>query len=559
MSLEKITKYLKQENLSAILLNTKCEFLAEFANPLQNILLQACGFTGSNGICLIRASGKHLFLTDSRYLTQAKGEISKDFQIFDLAEISIAMLISEHFTANDKIIFPAKNFLAAQILNIKKLNNNIEFLADNSNPLAKILPVKKIKTEKIWLHNENMAINNIAKKHKLLNLAAAQNGYFCSDAASISWFLNIRGKDCDVSPLVNSYLLSNSEKILLFVEIKKIPKNCAKYLQENNVEILELNEIANLGLIAKKLKITKLNCDLTNISYFFYQKFAQTAIALENSLDKITKLKAVKNKYEIAGMIDAHILDGQAVTNFLYWLDKHPNPEKLDELKIAAKIADFRKKNKEYLGNSFATIAGFAENSAIIHYQPNKKTNKQLQENNLLLLDSGGQYKNGTTDITRTIAIGKPSKKQIKCYNLVLQGHIALAQAIFPKGSSGAQLDVLARQYLWQNALNYGHGTGHGVGCYLNVHEGPQGISANNHAPLEAGMILSNEPGVYLVDNFGIRIENLILVKEYNADFLQFETISLALLDKNLIDLNMLSNKEKKWLKNYHLKIAKTL
>jgi Xaa-Pro aminopeptidase len=270
--------------------------------------------------------------------------------------------------------------------------------------------------------------------------------------------------------------------------------------------------------------------------------------------------KACKNVAELKGVRQAHMRDGLAVTRFLCWLDT-ADKRQLSEMSVAAKLEEFRKQSKEYLEPSFTTIAGSGPNGAIVHYRVSEASNRALDNNSLLLLDSGGQYADGTTDITRTVALGNPNAKMKEHFTRVLKGHIALARVVFPEGTTGGQLDALARQYLWQVGLDYDHGTGHGVGSYLSVHEGPQRIGKRGgDAALAPGMIISNEPGYYKAGEYGIRIESLVAVQEAFVQdgkrYFGFETITLAPIDLRAVELSLLTVEEKAWLKEYHRRVA---
>jgi Xaa-Pro aminopeptidase len=275
--------------------------------------------------------------------------------------------------------------------------------------------------------------------------------------------------------------------------------------------------------------------------------------------------KAIKNPVELDGMRAAHRRDGAALTQFLAWLDRHWETDRLSELDAERKLATFREANNNYRGPSFDTIAGAGEHGAVVHYRATDQSNAPLKPGHLFLLDSGGQYLDGTTDVTRTVALGTPLAEMRDRFTRVLKGHIALASIRFPEGTTGSELDVLARQHLWALGLDYGHGTGHGVGCYLGVHEGPQAISRRNKVPLKPGMIVSNEPGFYKEGHYGIRIENLQAVVEVigltdaHKKILGFETLTLAPLDRKLIDLALLTDAEKKWIDAYHLRIRQVL
>ena len=285
-----------------------------------------------------------------------------------------------------------------------------------------------------------------------------------------------------------------------------------------------------------------------------------------NELNYTTVLKAIKNECEIKNAYIAHIKDGVAVTKFIYWLKQCVGKTTLTEISVADKLESFRKEQENFKGISFDTIAGYKEHGAIIHYSATKETNLEIKPKSFLLVDSGGQYLEGTTDITRTIAMGELSQKEIDYYTLVLKGHLALSNAVFREGTSGAQLDILARLPLYEKGLNYNHGTGHGVGCLLNVHEGPQNISPSTLRagyPFKEGMITSNEPGIYIPNEFGVRIENLIVCKKYLENefgvFFKFDDLTLAPYEINAINLDLLTSEEKCLIHKYHKRVYNTL
>ena len=320
-------------------------------------------------------------------------------------------------------------------------------------------------------------------------------------------------------------------------------------------------KITNFDNLSQKISdfcdrnnIKNIEIDLNQTNYYIFNILQKYKLNIIDKIDPVILQKAIKNKTEINGMKLAHKKDGIAVKKFINWIKKHPNQSEISEIIAAEKLLEFRKEDPDFICPSFETISGFAENSAIIHYKVTKKTNKYFDKNSIYLVDSGGQYQYGTTDITRTIAIGETTEQQRIDFTLILKGHIALARAKFPTGTKAHQLDILARQFLWQKGKNYGHGTGHGVGYFLNVHEGPCSISPKyNEFPLEEGMILSNEPGFYIENQYGIRIENLILVKKSDIeDFLEFETITLAPFDFDLIELDMLNQEERDWIDDYY-------
>ena len=362
-----------------------------------------------------------------------------------------------------------------------------------------------------------------------------------------AWLLNIRGRDLPNSPVTNcKMIITKDRKIYFFSNQNKI-KKIKLSLQKLKIYFFEENKILNCLVRLKNgnFCIDGKTCSIFEESLISYK------FKIINREDPIYNLKSLKNKIEIKNMVNAHIEDGVALTKFLYWI-KNLKINNLTEKAIEKKLESFRKSRKNYLYPSFDTIAGSGPNGAIIHYRSNKKSNRKLNKTDLLLLDSGGQYKWGTTDVTRTICFSRISQKIKRLFTRVLKGHIAVAQSNIKKDKVGHNVDKNARRSLKNIGLDYRHGTGHGVGFFLNVHEGPQSISKNNFVKLEEGMIVSNEPGYYLENKFGIRIENLVFIKRINNKIF-FENLTFAPIDKDLIDEKMLTNKEKNYLFNYHL------
>jgi len=302
--------------------------------------------------------------------------------------------------------------------------------------------------------------------------------------------------------------------------------------------------------------------DSDKTNYKLYNQIPQTVKIVER-IGIVTEIKAKKQKPEVEGIHQAMVQDGVALVNFFYWLEEVLGRERLTELTVAKKLLDFRSKQQHFVSESFETIAGYRDHGAIVHYSATPESDYTIEQDGFLLIDSGGQYLNGTTDITRTVHLGKPNADEMKHYTLVLKGMISLAKARFPFGTRGSQLDTLAKMALWSNHLTYGHGTGHGVGYFLNVHEGPQQIRPENHLPIEPGMVMSDEPGIYISGCYGIRIENLILCTDDISNdfgrFLTFETLTLCPIDTKPIAVSMLSDDERDWLNHYHATVYEKL
>jgi len=386
------------------------------------------------------------------------------------------------------------------------------------------------------------------KINKIINFLKKKksNFIFITAPENVAWLLNIRGYDNPNSPIPNCHLLLDSKKNLYLIANKQKTKNLVK---ENKIESHQIIDPNNFRLLIQKLNGNKIIIDTKTCS-LFYENILKSKFKVLSKEDPIYMLKAIKNKKEIRNMINAHISDGLALTKFLYWI-KNINKKKINEFDAQNKLEEFRKKNKNYLYPSFNTIAGAGSNGAIIHYRATKKSNKTINKDDIFLCDSGGQYKFGTTDVTRSICFSTPKKNIKDIFTRVLKGHISVAQVSLNKLSTGKLIDIKARKYLNEIGLDYEHGTGHGVGFFSNVHEGPQSLSKHNKIKIREGMILSNEPGYYKKGKFGIRIENLVYVKKVKKK-LFFENLTLAPIDKDLINPELLTDDEKNYLLKYN-------
>ncbi len=550
--ISKLKNIICKHNNSAILFNTKDPFLSEYSKEGFNLLFNYIGFSGSNGY-LLMFEKRNVFFTDGRYLEQASRELAKDFEIIDLVDLDKFVLKDE-----TNILFPNMCFSINEInLFQKHFGEKAIFVPKDVNFFDQNLKINFYSDVSCLSKKEagKSSDEKISDLIKSLNLSNDEI-YINSDSSAISWLFNIRSIDIAFNPVVCSYLIVSNDKIKLFVDCQDVDK-VKNQVNAYEIEIFskeKLLEIANQ--LAKFTKKIKTDAKITN--YFFKDCFKDSEILYFN--DPIILAKSIKNKTEIKNIIKAHEIDGIALTKFLYWFEHYKNKAELSELDVVEKLAKFRIESDKYMGPSFPTICGFADNGAIIHYRADEKSNKFFNKDSLLLIDSGGQYLFGTTDVTRTISVGKPTKEMIKNFTLVLKGNINLSKQKFPKRNSGAALDSIARQFLWNNHIDYAHGTGHGVGYYLNVHEGPQSISSRSfNEPIKSGMIVSNEPGYYQNGGYGIRIENLELVTDSKNNFLEFKPLTVAPISKKLIDKNLLSESEKDWFNNYHDQIIKKI
>ena len=560
-----IQNYLIQNKLDGFIQPRADSYLGEYV-PKHNARLEwISGFTGSAGAILILRKQAILFV-DSRYTIQAKNETKNT---------GIKVILSAKQSLEKYIFLNAKKFKEigydpwlhsySYIKNI--LNLSIKYKVS-------FKPLKANPIDIFWSNDRNISPNSDINVHPLKYAGISANkkiknlciylkklnteAYIINQPDSLAWLLNIRGLDLKHTPIILSRaIIFKNGTIYLFIDSSRIDKKIKNHFN-NNIKIYpEKNIISEIIKISKKK--SKILADPDSVSYALIQFIKDKKNTLIETKCPIEKMKAIKNTIEIKGTFSAHLKDGVALSKFLYWIHKSKITNN-SELLASNTIDNLRSKQSNFICTSFKTISGFAANGAIVHYRVTKKSNKKFSNNNLFLCDSGGQYLEGTTDVTRTVAIGKPTKNMKHHFTIVLKGHIALASAIFPYGTTGNDLDLLARLPLWKNNMNYGHGTGHGVGSCLSVHEGPHRISRGSFVPLEPGMITSNEPGFYLTNKYGIRIENLMLVKKVkNKNMLAFETLTLAPIDVNLINYNLLTEEEINWLNNYHNVVFKNV
>ena len=550
--INQLRNILNQQNCDGYLIPKNDEYFGEYVPKNKDRLKFISGFTGSAGLALILKNKSYLFV-DGRYTLQAKAEINKNFEICEISKIKphyILKNLNKKITLGfDPKLFTSstlKNIISNSLIKPKPINNNlIDIIWKNK---------KKINNNKFYIleekyHGENY-LNKISRVCKFLKLKDIH--YLLTTATeNISWLLNIRGSDALYSPLTNGKILFNkNSKIIFFTNIKKITPQIKKAFKKKVIFIKEELFVNYL----RKIKNSKILIDKKTCS-FYYEKNIHSSNKLIDIEDPIYLLKAIKNKTEISNTKIAHLFDGIALTKFIFWLKNNYKKTKITEISAQNKLEYYKKQNKDFLYPSFSTISGFAANGAIVHYRSSHKTNKTIKGNNLFLLDSGSQYFYGTTDVTRTIAIGKISNFKKKIYSNVLKGHIAVALYKINKSTLGKHIDRIARAPLLKLSHNYSHGTGHGVGYFLNVHEGPQGLSPFNNHKILPGMILSNEPGFYKENDFGIRIENLIYCEKINGNHSKFVNLTMVPIDKDCINKKLLNKNEINWINNYHQKI----
>jgi Xaa-Pro aminopeptidase len=539
--ISRLKKYFIDHQIDGYVIPKNNEFFSEFDqfNRLQKI----SNFSGSAGLAIITKKNNYLFV-DGRYTIQAKNQSGKYFKIFDITSNPPSKILKDIKLGLDPKIFTKK-------LIERLFSKKIKYKLIEDNLIDKILK-NKIKKNKGFFtlpssatgENKNSKINRVIKFLKKLKA----DYLFVTAPENIAWLLNIRGYDNPNSPIPNCHLIiSKDKKILFFSDKYKIKQ----ILKNNRIRKNQFGELNEINSSLNKLPKGTFIIDSTSCSIFFENLIRKKFKILKKS-DPIYAFKAIKNNSEINHMINAHFEDGLALTRFIYWIKN--NKKKINEIDAEKKLESFRKKSRNYLYPSFNTIAGSGKNGAIVHYRANPKECRWLNKKELFLFDSGGQYKFGTTDVTRTICFQRPNSKIKDIFTRVLKGHIAVYQSNLKKYDNGKKIDVRARKYLKDIGLDYAHGTGHGVGFFLNVHEGPQSISKFNKVKLKEGMIISNEPGYYKENKFGIRIENLIYIKKYKRN-LKFKNLTFAPIDTDLINFNLLDKNEKNYLFKYHLDI----
>jgi Xaa-Pro aminopeptidase len=539
----------------------------EYVAPSEERLAWLTGFTGSAGLAIVLTKEAAVFV-DGRYTLQAAKQVDgKAWHVEPLVDPPPESWLEQHLAAGDRLGFDPwlHTSAAAERLAAACAKAGAELVAVESNPLDAVWterpapPLGPVSIHGVQFSGELEAEKLRRIRGEIAKLGA--DALVLSDSHAVAWTFNIRGADVSHTPLPLSYaLVPKDGRPTLFIDHRKLSNSARDHL-EQNADVREpdaltpqLTELAQRG--------ASIALDSATAADALNRLIAGSGGKVLRGADPVALLKAAKNPTEIEGTRAAHRRDAVALARFLAWIDRESPTGALTEIDAVEALETFRRDTGALKDVSFPTIAGTGPNGAIVHYRVTRKTNRRIVPGDLLLIDSGAQYEDGTTDVTRTIAIGEPTDEMRDRFTRVLRGHIAIARAIFPDGTTGAQLDTLARQFLWQAGLDFEHGTGHGVGHYLSVHEGPARISKLGTTRLKRGMILSNEPGYYKPEAFGIRIENLELVvaadiagaeKPMNA----FETLTLAPIDRRLIDLNMMSGAELAWLDDYHARVRR--
>jgi Xaa-Pro aminopeptidase len=560
---------LARRNLTGFVVPRADAHQNEYVPPSDERLAWLTGFTGSAGLAAVLKEGAVLFV-DGRYTLQAAQQIDTSaWTIASLVEPPPEAWLAQELKAGDRLGFDPWLHTSAAVERLA---------AACTKAGAELVPVETNPIDAVWQERPAPPLGQVvvhdlkyageAETDKLARIREElaklrTDALVMSDPHAVAWTFNIRGADVAHTPLPLSYALVPKEgRPTVFIDGRKLSNSARDHL-ERHADVAEPNQLGNQ---IRQLAETKaaISIDTATGADALTRMIVEAGGKALRGSDPVTLLKAVKNATEIAGTQTAHERDAAALARFLYWIDREAPSGQLTEIDAVEALETFRRDTGALKDVSFPTISGSGPNGAIVHYRVTRKTNRRIRPGELLLIDSGAQFQDGTTDVTRTIAVGDPTPEMRDRFTRVLRGHLAIARAVFPDGTTGAQIDAFARQYLWQMGLDFEHGTGHGVGSFLSVHEGPARISKLGTTPLKRGMILSNEPGYYKTGEYGIRIENLELVvpkeiagaeKPMNG----FQALTLAPVDRRLIDVRLMTDDEISWLDAYHLRVRNTL
>jgi Xaa-Pro aminopeptidase len=539
----------------------------EYVAPSEERLAWLTGFTGSAGMAVVLLHEAAVFV-DGRYTLQAAKQVDgKAWRVQSLVEPPPESWLGDHLADGDRLGFDPwlHTSAAAERLARACAGAGAELVAVDSNPVDSVWterpapPIGPVTVHSLEFAGESEPDKLDRIRAEIARLGA--DALMLSDSHAVAWTFNIRGADVSHTPLPLSYaLVPKDGRATIFIDARKLSNSTRAHLEANAT--VEEPEALTAALTALAEHGAAIALDGATAADALSRLITSHGGKPLVGNDPVALLKASKNPIEIRGTQTAHRRDAVALARFLAWIDREAPKGALTEIDAVEALETFRRDTGALKDVSFPTISGTGPNGAIVHYRVTRKSNRRIAVGDLLLIDSGAQYEDGTTDVTRTIAVGAPTAEMRDRFTRVLRGHIAIARAVFPDGTSGAQLDSFARQYLWQAGLDYGHGTGHGVGSYLSVHEGPGRISKLGTVPLKRGMILSNEPGYYKTDGFGIRIENLELVVEADIPGAEqpmnaFATLTLAPIDRRLVDIALIGDDERMWIDDYHARVKR--
>lgn len=555
-----LREFMGEKGLHAFIIPSTDSHLSEYPASHWASREWISGFTGSAGTVVVTREKAGLW-TDSRYFLQGAKELEgADIELFKEglpSTPSIEEWLTTELGKGEYVGIDGTVYAAKEAMNLThKLNMKGLHLISDYDPFSKIWNDRpEIPTNPIFVLPEKYAGEAAHKKIARICDAVEKNGaesLLVASLDTIAWIFNIRGNDVKCNPVAVSYAYVSKEETVLFINPKKLTSEISDYLKAEGVTIAEYDKVFDY---VSKLK-TPVCLDANKVTFKLYNTIPDGCRIIDMP-SPADLMKSIKNDTEVQGIRNAMERDGVALVRFFMWLEKAVPGGNVTEIMIPEKLVEYRSQQKNFVGESFDTISGYGPNGAIVHYHVSNESSLPVKPEGLLLVDSGAQYFDGTTDITRTLAVGPLTDQMKKDYTMVLKGHINLATAIYPQGTRGSQLDILARKALWDEGLNYLHGTGHGIGHFLNVHEGPQNIRMNeNPTTLQPGMVTSNEPGLYRAGQYGIRIENLIRTKHEMTtefgDFYSFETLTLCPIDTTPIVKEMLTEKEIIWLNEYH-------
>ena len=566
--IEKLRYFMRENNINGYIITLSDFHNSEFPCDFFKGVEYLSGFTGSNGTIFVDSKNCYLW-TDGRYFTQCENEIKgtqiKMMKMAVEGEDTLYQIIEKKLNSGDCLAFDGRTVSFNEYKKFeeiaKKKNFRIKTGIDLLDKVWEERPT--LPKEKAYLLDEKFSGESLESKLKRLREKMKEKNatvHILSTLEDIGWLLNLRGNDIEYNPFVLAYAIISMERVLLFTDISKFSTEIKNYFNENNIELFDYFDFYNY--LENILLKNKILLDYDNVNCFIVKSINKN-IEIINGENPTVSLKAIKNETEIKNTINAHIKDGIAVTKLMYWLKNQKDYSKIKEMDIVEKVEEFRQEQDGYLGNNFSTISAFGKNSPMMHYLPSLDSNATLEEGNFLLLDSGGHYFEGSTDITRTFAIGNVSSKMKKHYTYVLKSLIDLSKLKFPKGTTCGNLDTVARSVIWNLGLDYRCATGHGVGYLGSVHEGPNILRGKSGVILEPNMITTVEPGIYLDGEYGIRLENEILsektFKNEYGQYLEFRTITFAPFDRDAIEVEYLDKFEIEWLNKYNEVIFETL
>jgi len=563
--LKALREQLKRDRLDGFVVPLTDEHMSEYVGAYAQRLAWLTGFQGSAGSAVVLPADAAIFV-DGRYTLQVREQVDgSHWQYQSVPQTSVAAWLGDNVGQGARIGYDPWLHTSAWVKQATAAlaEKGASLVAVDTNPVDAVWPDRPEPSRaKLVVHDDRYAGRGAAAKRQDMAdwlVSKKADAVVLSALDSIAWTFNIRGQDVERTPVALAYAIVHADATAdLYVAPEKIDETVVKHLGN----AVRVHDRAAFADALQDLSGKSVVADPERAVAAIFDGLEAGGATILPLRDPAVLPKAVKNETEISGHKAAQKRDGAALSRYLHWVSVEAPKGGVTELSASDRLRAFREDTGMLKDLSFDTISGAGPNGAVVHYRAEEKTNRPLETGTLYLVDSGGQYQDGTTDITRTLAIGTPSAEMRERFTLVLKGHIALASAIFPKGARGGQLDILARQYLWARGLDYAHGTGHGVGSFLSVHEGPQRIAtfSGGDEPLQPGMILSNEPGYYKAGEYGIRIENLVLVVEKaipgaEQPMLGFETLSFAPIDRNLVDLSLMDDRERAWLDAYHAQV----